>query len=61
VGFPLGSSAKKGGKSAGFVLTVILVFAYYFVSLLGVSLARQGKVSPGFGVWLAVAYGVLAA
>ena len=53
VGFPLGLSAKKGGKSAGFVLTIVLVFAYYFVSLLGVSLARQGKVSPGFGVWLA--------
>jgi LPS export ABC transporter permease LptG len=35
------------------VLTIILVFAYYFVSLLGVSLARQGKISPGFGVWLA--------
>jgi LPS export ABC transporter permease LptF/LPS export ABC transporter permease LptG len=53
VGFPLGLSAKKGGKSAGFVLTIILVFAYYFASLLGVSLARQGKVSPAIGVWLA--------
>jgi LPS export ABC transporter permease LptF/LPS export ABC transporter permease LptG len=53
VGFPLGLSAKKGGKSAGFVLTIVLVFAYYFVSLLGVSLARQGKLSPLFGVWLA--------
>jgi LPS export ABC transporter permease LptG/LPS export ABC transporter permease LptF len=53
VGIPLGLSSKKGGKSSGFVLTIILVFAYYFVSLLGVSLARQGKVSPGFGVWLA--------
>lgn len=53
VGFPLGLSAKKGGKSAGFVLTIVLVFAYYFLSLFGVSLARQGKVSPGIGVWLA--------
>jgi LPS export ABC transporter permease LptF/LPS export ABC transporter permease LptG len=53
VGFPLGLSAKKGGKSAGFVLTIILVFAYYFASLTGVSLARQGKLSPGLGVWLA--------
>jgi len=35
------------------VLTVILVFGYYFVSLLGVSMARQGKLSPGAGVWLA--------
>ncbi|GAC1433089.1 MAG: hypothetical protein NVS1B11_00590 [Terriglobales bacterium] len=53
VGIPLGLSSKKGGKSTGFVLTIILVFAYYFVSLFGVSLARQGKVPPGFGVWLA--------
>jgi LPS export ABC transporter permease LptF/LPS export ABC transporter permease LptG len=53
VGFPLGLSAKKGGKSAGFVLTIILVFGYYFVSLFGLSLARRGKVPPGIGVWLA--------
>ena len=53
VGFPLGISAKKGGKSTGFVLTVVLVFAYYFVSLIGVSLARQGKAPPWLGVWLA--------
>src|SRR5215469_12464060 len=53
VGFPLGLSAKKGGKSAGFVLTIVLVFAYYFLSLFGVSLARQGKIAPGPGVWLA--------
>src|SRR5580698_806120 len=53
VGIPLGLSSKKGGKSTGFVLAILLVFAYYFVSLVGVSLARQGKVSPGFGVWLA--------
>jgi LPS export ABC transporter permease LptF/LPS export ABC transporter permease LptG len=53
VGIPLGLSSKKGGKSTGFVLTIALVFAYYFVSLLGVSLARQGKVPAGLGVWLA--------
>jgi LPS export ABC transporter permease LptG len=53
VGFPLGLSAKKGGKSAGFVLTIVLVFSYYFVSLFGVSLARQGKAPPWAGVWLA--------
>ncbi len=53
VGIPLGLSSKKGGKSAGFVLTIVLVFGYYSASLIGVSLARQGKVSPAFGVWLA--------
>ena len=51
VGIPLGLSSKKGGKSAGFVLTIILVFAYYSVSLIGVSFAREGRVSPAMGVW----------
>ena len=53
VGIPLGLSSKKGGKSSGFVLTIALVFAYYSASLVGLSLARQGKVPPGFGLWLA--------
>jgi LPS export ABC transporter permease LptF/LPS export ABC transporter permease LptG len=53
VGIPLGLSSKKGGKSTGFVLTILLVFAYYSASLVGVSLARQGRLPPGFGVWLA--------
>ena len=53
VGIPLGLSSKKSGKSGGFVLTIALVFIYYFVSLIGVSLARQGKVGPMFGAWLA--------
>ena len=53
VGIPLGLSSKKGGKSSGFVLTILLVFLYYSISLIGVSFARQGRVSPAAGVWLA--------
>ena len=51
VGIPLGLSARKGGRSAGFVLTILLVFIYYLLSLIGVSLARQGKLPPWLGVW----------
>ncbi len=53
VGIPLGLSSKKGGKSSGFVLTILLVFVYYSLSLIGVSFARQGRLSPPAGVWLA--------
>ncbi|HKB99511.1 MAG TPA: LPS export ABC transporter permease LptF [Terriglobales bacterium] len=53
VGIPLGLSSKKGGKSSGFVMTILLVFLYYSISLIGVSFARQGRISPGAGVWLA--------
>ena len=51
VGVPLGLSSKRGGKGAGFVVTLGLVFVYYFLSSIGMALARQGKVPPTLGVW----------
>ncbi len=64
VGVPLGLSSKRGGKSTGFVLTILLVFLYYFLSSVGVALAKSGKLSPFLGVWgvnilFAVAGGLL--
>lgn len=53
VGIPLGLSAHKGGKSTGFVLTVLLVFAYYALTLIGISLGRQGQLAPGMSIWMA--------
>jgi len=52
VGIPLGLSARKGGKSTGFVLTILLVLVYYFFSLTGVQMARQGRMSPWLGSWM---------
>ncbi|MBT9329957.1 LPS export ABC transporter permease LptG [Paracidobacterium acidisoli] len=53
VAVPLGLSSKRGGKSAGFVLTIALVFIYYFLSSTGTALARQNKIPVGAGVWMA--------
>lgn len=53
VGVPLGISSKRGGKGAGFVLTIVLVFVYYFLSSTGVALARQNKLPVLAGVWMA--------
>jgi LPS export ABC transporter permease LptF/LPS export ABC transporter permease LptG len=51
VGVPLGISSKRGGKSTGFVVTIVLVFIYYFLSSVGVAFAQSGKLSPFLGVW----------
>ncbi len=51
VAVPLGISSKRGGKSTGFVLTILLVFIYYFLSDVGVAFAQSGKLSPFLGVW----------
>jgi len=53
IGIPLGLSARKGGRGAGFVLTIVLVFIYYFISNIGVVLATTGRVPLVFGVWMA--------
>jgi LPS export ABC transporter permease LptG/LPS export ABC transporter permease LptF len=51
VGIPLGVSSRKGGKSAAFVLTVLLAFLYYlgYTTLLG--LATKGTLSAPLAVW----------
>ncbi len=51
VGIPLGVSARKGGKSAAFVVTVVLAFLYYlgFITLIG--LARKGSLPVPVAVW----------
>ncbi len=51
VGVPLGLSSKRGGKGTGFVVTLLLVFIYYFLSIIGTALARQDKVPAFLGVW----------
>lgn len=51
VGVPLGLSSKRGGKGTGFVITLFLVFLYYFASSMGIALARQGKLAAWLGVW----------
>ena len=53
VGIPLGISTRKGGKSVGLMLSILLVFVYYILMAFGRSFAMQGRVSPLIGFWLA--------
>lgn len=52
IGIPLGLASRKGGKGAGFVLTLVLVFLYYFLYIAGLSMAKGGKLPPVLGVWM---------
>jgi LPS export ABC transporter permease LptG len=53
IGVPLGMSSRQGGKGAGFVLSIALVFVYYLISDIGLALARQGKIPVLVGMWSA--------
>jgi LPS export ABC transporter permease LptF/LPS export ABC transporter permease LptG len=53
VGIPLGLFSRKGGKAVGIMLTLFLVFTYYVIMAFGLSFAKQGRIPPVPGVWLA--------
>lgn len=53
VGVPLGVNSRRGGKSSGFVFTILLVFIYYFLSFTGTALGRQNKLPVFLAVWSA--------
>ena len=53
VGVPLGVVSRRGGKSSGFVFTLLLVVLYYVLSYTGIALGRQDKLSAFLAVWLA--------
>ncbi len=56
MGAALGLRIRRGGRSVGVLLTLIVVIIYYLISLLGESLSRVGTVSPYVGPWLATAF-----
>ena len=53
VGVPLGAASKRGGKSSGFVFTILLVFFYYFLSSTGLALGKQNRLPVFAAVWSA--------
>jgi len=53
VGVPLGVASRRGGKSSGFVFTILLVFVYYFLSSTGIALGHQNKLPAFLAVWSA--------
>jgi LPS export ABC transporter permease LptG len=53
VALPVGSRPRRGGRSAGFVLAVALVCAYYIIFVFCASLARDGSLPAWLGIWTA--------
>jgi len=52
VGVPLGITRRRAGKSAAFVMTVVIAFLYYMAMISFISFARQGSISAELAVWL---------
>src|SRR5882762_911276 len=53
VAVPLGAQPRRGGRAAGTLLSVLLIGLYYSMSVMGAGFAREGRLSPWTGIWLA--------
>jgi LPS export ABC transporter permease LptF/LPS export ABC transporter permease LptG len=53
VAVPLAAQPRRGGRAAGTLLSVLLIGLYYSLSVAGAGFAREGKLSPWTGIWLA--------
>jgi len=52
IGIPLGVSARRGGKSSAFVLTVALAFIYWMGLIAADGLAKQQRLPVGIAMWI---------
>jgi LPS export ABC transporter permease LptF/LPS export ABC transporter permease LptG len=53
VAVPLGARPRRGGRAAGFLITLLLITGYYLMFTVGAGLARQGALPVWAGIWSA--------
>jgi lipopolysaccharide export system permease protein len=52
LGVPLGVYWRRGGRSYGFVLSIVIVFLYYLFLNIGENLAKSGYLFAFMGIWM---------
>lgn len=48
---PLGASTRKGGRTSGFTLSVLIILVYWTAFTAGINMSLNGRVSPFLGIW----------
>ncbi|MEA2166321.1 MAG: lipopolysaccharide export system permease protein lptG [Thermoanaerobaculia bacterium] len=51
LGLPLGITNRRGGKSSGFSLSILIILIYYVMIINGEHLADTGKIGPALAMW----------
>jgi LPS export ABC transporter permease LptG/LPS export ABC transporter permease LptF len=51
LGISLGAYTKKGGRTSGFTLSIVVIVIYYILITAGENLAVDGRIAPWFGMW----------
>jgi lipopolysaccharide export system permease protein len=54
IGAPLGAIIRKGGLGLPVVVAVAFFLIYYIISTIGEKFVKDGGLSPGIGMWIAI-------
>ena len=60
IGVPLGLQPTRNSSSAGFAMSIIIIFIYYSLMTMGNALARSGALPALLAVWLPNIIGLIA-
>lgn len=60
VGVPLGLQPARNSSSAGFAMSVIIIFFYYALMTMANAIGRSGALSPMLAVWIPNVVGLIA-
>ena len=52
VGVPLGLQPNRNSSSAGFALSLIIIFVYYSLMTMAGAIAQSGAMEPAYAVWI---------
>lgn len=51
LGISLGASTRKGGRTSGFTISIVIIIIYYVLITAGEQMAKDGSISPFVGMW----------
>lgn len=51
LGISLGASTRKGGRTSGFTISIVIIIIYYVLITAGENMAMDGRLSPWVGMW----------
>lgn len=60
IGVPLGLQPTRNSSSAGFAMSVIIIFVYYALMTMANAIGRSGAISPMLAVWIPNIVGLIA-
>lgn len=51
LGISLGASTRKGGRTSGFTISIVIIIIYYVLITAGEQMAKDGSTTPFVGMW----------